>query len=49
MQAEQHVQGVGLGARGARIDSNATRKDRLRQAAIQRFNDLNDYGEGGGE
>uniref|UniRef100_A0A1I8BYB8 RNA-binding protein 5 n=1 Tax=Meloidogyne hapla TaxID=6305 RepID=A0A1I8BYB8_MELHA len=42
IQAEQHVQGVGLGSSGAKIDVNASWKDRNRKSAIQRFNDLHD-------
>lgn len=40
--AEQRIQGVGLGASGSKLIYGATRKDRLKQAAIQRFNELND-------
>ncbi|CAK5044577.1 unnamed protein product [Meloidogyne enterolobii] len=42
IQAEQHVQGVGLGSSGSKIDVNASWKDRNRKSAIQRFNDLHD-------
>ncbi|KAI1714160.1 g-patch domain-containing protein [Ditylenchus destructor] len=42
LMAEQRVQGVGLGASGSKIDSGMSRKDRLKQAAIQRYNDLSE-------
>lgn len=41
--AEQRVQGVGLGASGSKLSYAATRKERLKQAAIQRFQDINDW------
>lgn len=39
---DQRVQGVGLGASGSKINHNLSRRERLKQAAIQRFNDLTD-------
>lgn len=42
IQAEQHVQGAGLGSAGSKIDVNASWKDRNRQAAIERFRNLNE-------
>ncbi|KAL3121785.1 hypothetical protein niasHT_002013 [Heterodera trifolii] len=40
IKAEQHVQGAGLGASGSKMDTNLPWKVRNRQAAIQRFRDL---------
>ena len=40
IQAEQHVQGVGLGSSGSKIDANASWKDRNRAAAIERFRNI---------
>lgn len=43
MKVDQRIQGVGLGVPGSKIDSSGgTRKERLRQKAIQRFNNLSD-------
>uniref|UniRef100_A0A914GX55 G-patch domain-containing protein n=1 Tax=Globodera rostochiensis TaxID=31243 RepID=A0A914GX55_GLORO len=40
IKAEQHVQGIGLGSSGSKTDTNLPWKVRNRQAAIQRFRDL---------
>jgi hypothetical protein len=43
IQAEQHVQGVGLGSSGSKIDANASWKDRNRAAAIERFRNIREW------